>query len=231
MKEAFSLLRQSIIHVEQDDIDFDDDDDEPRPAGGDNNGGQEDDDMYGDDVPMTGDAMDESSAPPAVRHASAAPAPHAPSTSQATGDNMQDAAATAAPQKPKKSMKITHDKFVQLQGLIVMHLSAHEEATGKGMDKDELIDWYLESKEEEMEDVEQLEYERELITKMLRKLVKVGRFSIVSKDNVNICYRTTTSSRSRVMCKNRFRLKPAPKRRHRLEATRMSEHITWSILR
>ena len=41
------------------------------------------------------------------------------------------------------------------------------------MDKDELIDWYLELKEEEIQDVDELEYEKELITKMLRKLVKV----------------------------------------------------------
>lgn len=117
-------------------------------------------------------AMDESSAPPAVRQASAAPAPPTGSTSQDVGHEQQGGAAPA--QKPKRSMKITHDKFIQLQGLIIMHLSAHEEATGKGMDKDELIDWYLESREEEMEDVDQLEYERELITKMLRKLVKVS---------------------------------------------------------
>ncbi|KAF8969324.1 hypothetical protein BDZ97DRAFT_1795070, partial [Flammula alnicola] len=34
-----------------------------------------------------------------------------------------------------------------------------------------LIDWYLEQKEGEMQDIEQ-EYEKELITKLLRKLVK-----------------------------------------------------------
>ena len=70
-------------------------------------------------------------------------------------------------------MVITHDKYVSLQSLIVLHLSQVERDTGTGMDKDELIDWYLELKEEEIQDVEELEYEKELITKMLRKLVKV----------------------------------------------------------
>ena len=70
-------------------------------------------------------------------------------------------------------MVISHDQYVQLQGLIVMHLVQVERDTGKGMDKDELIDWYLELQEENIQDVEQLEYEKELITKMLRKLVKV----------------------------------------------------------
>lgn len=60
-----------------------------------------------------------------------------------------------------------------LQSLVVLHLSETERETGKGIDRDELIDWYLELKEPEMQDVEELDYERELITKMLRKLVKV----------------------------------------------------------
>jgi DNA replication licensing factor MCM6 len=45
--------------------------------------------------------------------------------------------------------------------------------TGKGLDREELIDWYLEQKEEGMQDIEELEYEKELIVKLLRRLVKV----------------------------------------------------------
>lgn len=70
-------------------------------------------------------------------------------------------------------MIITHDKYMALQSLIVLHLSGVERETGKGLDRDELIDWYLESREEEIRDVEELEYEKELIVKMIRKLVKV----------------------------------------------------------
>ena len=71
-------------------------------------------------------------------------------------------------------MIITHDKYMQLQSLIVMHLTQIERDTGRGMDRDDLIDWYLELKEAEMQDVEDIEYEKELITKMLRKLVRVS---------------------------------------------------------
>jgi DNA replication licensing factor MCM6 len=70
-------------------------------------------------------------------------------------------------------MVITHDKYMTLQSLVVLHLSAVERETGKGIDRDDLIDWYLELKESEIQDVDELEYEKELITKMLRKLVKV----------------------------------------------------------
>jgi DNA replication licensing factor MCM6 len=75
--------------------------------------------------------------------------------------------------QPKRRMVITHDKYMTLQSLIVLHLSSVERETGRGVDRDELIDWYLELKESELQDIEELEYEKELITKMLRKLVKV----------------------------------------------------------
>jgi DNA replication licensing factor MCM6 len=78
------------------------------------------------------------------------------------------------PTQPKRRMVITHDKFVQLQSLIVLHLSQVEQATGKGVDREELIDWYLEFKEGEIQDEEAFEHEKELITKMLRKLVKAS---------------------------------------------------------
>ena len=78
-----------------------------------------------------------------------------------------------APPATKRRMIITHDKYMTLQSLVVLHLAETERETGRGIDRDELIDWYLELKESEIQDVEELEYEKELITKMLRKLVKV----------------------------------------------------------
>jgi DNA replication licensing factor MCM6 len=78
-----------------------------------------------------------------------------------------------APPVAKRRMIITHDKYMTLQSLIVLHLAETERETGRGIDRDELIDWYLELKEAEIQDVEELEYEKELITKMLKKLVKV----------------------------------------------------------
>lgn len=80
------------------------------------------------------------------------------------------------PAPPKRRMVITHDKYVELQTMIVLHLAAHEQSTGKGMDREELIDWYLEQRENEMHDIEELEYEKELIVKLLKRLVKVYLF-------------------------------------------------------
>ena len=163
------MLRQSIIHVEQDDIDFDEDESKNPDGGADGAGGEE-----SQDVEMSGADMDTTdpsfSEPAPIANVAAAGS----SAGVLTSSPRRGGADLVAPAQPKRKMVITHDKFVQLQSLIILHLSQVEQATGKGVDKEELIDWYLEFKEDELQDVEALEYERELITKMLRKLVKVS---------------------------------------------------------
>ena len=184
VREAYTLLRQSIIHVEQDDIDFDEEELEGKerdndrvqatPADGDDSQDvemsaaemeamdqMEESSMGVDGVAQNGQAGKETSSPRAT-------------SAVAQGDGAAGHLAPAAP-APKRRMVITHDKYMTLQSLVVLHLSATERETGKGIDRDELIDWYLESKESEVQDVEELEYEKELITKVLRKLVKVNQ--------------------------------------------------------
>ena len=46
---------------------------------------------------------------------------------------------------------------MQLQSLIVVHLSQVERETGRGLDRDDLIDWYLELKEAEMQEWQSVE--------------------------------------------------------------------------
>jgi len=183
VREAYTLLRQSIIHVEQDDIDFDEeelegerDDRRQRAAAADPT-----DDVDGDqDVEMSAaemeamDQMEESSMGiNGVRVTGAAAGLAAASSSSRASSAAAGADAVPPPPAPKRRMIITHDKYMTLQSLIVLHLSATEREKGRGIDRDELIDWYLELKESEIQDVDELEYEKELITKMLRKLVKV----------------------------------------------------------
>lgn len=54
----------------------------------------------------------------------------------------------------------------------VLHLNNIEHTTSQGVDREELIEWYLEQKEHELESVEDLEQEREIIVKAIAKLVK-----------------------------------------------------------
>lgn len=176
MREAYTLLRQSIIHVEQDDIDFDEDEledkrDETRPTAAAT--ADEDDD---DDVHMTVeemeamDQMEESSIPQNVRVVGRQ---QAPPSSSSRADSVAVADAAPPPPAPKRRMVITYDKYTSLRDLIVLHVGAAERETARGIDRDELVDWYLEFREDDIQDVDELEYEKELIIKMLRKLVKV----------------------------------------------------------
>ncbi|KAF3291274.1 MCM DNA helicase complex subunit mcm6 [Orbilia oligospora] len=140
VKEAFNLLRQSIIHVEHDDVDVDDDDEEPQP--------------------------DSSAVEQTEREATAAPdASQTPAATQ--DDHMED----TAPRRPRT--KITYERFSKISSGIIQKLKEREEETGgDGIEHEELVTWYLESHEEEIPDEQALIEERDLIKKVLKRLVK-----------------------------------------------------------
>ena len=238
MREAYSLLRQSIIHVEQDDIDFDEEelrgerDEQDRREKEDRRKGNkpkaDTSEEDSQDVEMSGvdsgtieeseQMLDESIgnavAGPSHVSSSRAPTPRA-----------------ATPQPPRRRMIITHDKYMQLQSLIVLHLSQIERETGRGMDRDDLIDWYLELKEAEMNDVEDIEYEKELITKMLRKLVRVSSGPAYAKEYpADILFRIITSSRLLETFRSRFLHSMRALTSRPSKVRRTSRDSTWCIL-
>ncbi|TFK43789.1 MCM2/3/5 family-domain-containing protein [Crucibulum laeve] len=186
VREAYNLLRKSIIHVEQDNIDFDEEELEGE-RGNDRPHATVDgtDDMDEDDIQMSAaeieamDQMEESFMP--VDGAPSAARTATTTSSSRTGTAVPD---NAPPPPPKRRMIITHDKYMALQSLIVLYLTEKEHETGRGVDRDDLIDWYLETREAEIQDVDELEYEKELITKMLRKLAK-DNYLMEMKGDVN----------------------------------------------
>ncbi|KAH0840264.1 MCM2/3/5 family-domain-containing protein [Lanmaoa asiatica] len=193
VREAYTLLRQSIIHVEQDDIDFDEEELEGE-RGANGNAAQAADALdESQDVVMSSaeieamDAAESSLGLDQVATSSGA----GPSSTPRAGSAFPEAPAPAPPQ-PRRRMVITHDKYMTLQSLVVLHISATERETGQGIDRDELIDWYLELKESEVQDVEELEYEKELIMKLLRKLVK-DRFLLEVRGDVQDSLPESTS--------------------------------------
>ncbi|TIB71945.1 hypothetical protein E3Q23_03584 [Wallemia mellicola] len=155
VKEAYLLLRQSIIHVEQDDVGLDDDDEQSvDPLAMDNN----------------------------TQHPSSSTDPNLkiPSSSMhpsSSADGQPDGTAsgqTPQPSAEKSKLTITYDKYMSLMSLVVQHLLTVENTTGAGVTKDEIIQSYIESKEEEIDSIEQLEAEQALMAKVLKKLVKVS---------------------------------------------------------
>jgi DNA replication licensing factor MCM6 len=142
VREAYNLLRQSIISVEKDDVEMEDDDDEALLAAAAAAEAQDAD----ADADMGAEEQDPSAA---GRQASRTPAP------------------------PREKTKITHDKYVAMRNLFVRRISDDQAATDDGVEEEDLLIWYLEQKEGELETQEDLERERELARKVLRKVCKV----------------------------------------------------------
>ncbi|KAK3064179.1 hypothetical protein LTS18_009522 [Coniosporium uncinatum] len=83
------------------------------------------------------------------------------------------AEATPVPQQPKKErMKITYDKYMAILNMLVRRVNNDQSATEDGVEEDELLMRYLERRESELETQEDLESERALARKVLRKMVK-----------------------------------------------------------
>ncbi|ORY59719.1 MCM2/3/5 family protein [Pseudomassariella vexata] len=152
--EAFSLLRQSIISVEHDDVEMDDEEDTSEDsadliAAADAASGQPQEEDEEEDSPMAENADGE------------------------------------APQPEKKKTAITYDKYIQMVNLIVSRVNDDESAgAGEGVEAEELTQWYLEQKEEELED--EVAYNEEMnVTKMvLKKMVKDNILMTVRGDGL-----------------------------------------------
>lgn len=89
---------------------------------------------------------------------------------------------------------MTDNRYMEIMNICVLHLSDIERDTGSGVDREELIQWYLEQKETEFESEEDLEYERELIAKALTKLSRVSLISTsgVGKGSNPLTFRIIT---------------------------------------
>lgn len=146
VREAYALLRQSIIHVEQDDIDFDDD---------------EEIDAVAAQATVESDAMDEDDMDAAQIAAL-----------DAAESSLQQSAQSAPAPAERPKMRITYGRYMEIMNLTVLHLSDVERRSGTGVDREELIEWYLEQREDAIGTIEELETERELIGKVLTKLTK-----------------------------------------------------------
>jgi len=167
VREAFRLLQKSIIHVETEDVTFDNEE-EDEPLGG----GDEDDGGDGDDgTPMETE-----------------PASHPGEYTEAE-DSQKSAAApapedvdTQEPPKPKKSKKkktqITFEEFESISNAIATYLrsleSEDEEVESKYLTWHQVVDWYLEQREEEIGDsMEELERMRKMVNLVIRRLINV----------------------------------------------------------
>jgi DNA replication licensing factor MCM6 len=180
VREAYNLLRQSIISVEKDDVEMEDEDDEALLAAAAAVESQEGDAEMAADEPEPEDGL-------TTRAASRTPAP------------------------PREKTKITHDKYIAMRNLFVKRINEDQAATEDGVEEEDLLIWYLEQKESELETQEDLEKERELAKKVLKKVCKVCSLTHTNCLEFMLMYhRNNISCRSAVrawlMSKGRLRL-------------------------
>ena len=75
--------------------------------------------------------------------------------------------------------KITYDKYMSILNLLVRRVNSDEVTSGVGVEHEDLVLWYLEQKEDQLETQEQLEQERELVVKVMKRMVKDCIFMVV----------------------------------------------------
>ncbi|EEQ89007.1 hypothetical protein RJZ56_007325 [Blastomyces dermatitidis] len=144
VREAFDLLRQSIVTVEKDDVEVDDEaGDQPANNSSEIRDGTPRWDRDRDSPMRTGDDDDHVNGPGAT---------------------------TQQPQTQKT--KITYDKYMRILNILVRRVNDDEANAGEGVEQEDLIVWYLEQIESELNSEEEMEAERSLAVKVLKRMVK-----------------------------------------------------------
>jgi len=194
VREAFRLLKTSIIQVETSDVDMEDDDDDGDrnglggTTGGD--GGDDDDDMD-DDAGETQDGPETQAVFPGEYAADGQPpAPPMPAAQESSEGN-DDA---NKGERKKKKTKISFQEYESIANAIATHLRSLEtdededvggddenESDEKKAQKQkylkwgEVVNWYLEQIESEAigDSVERLEEMRKKINLVIRRLINV----------------------------------------------------------
>lgn len=163
--EAFNLLRQSIVTVEKDDVEVEDDDEEAALAQVAAADLEEDQEMADGDREGDSPMRDD------------------------------DGEQQPAQQRQKPKTKITYDKYMKILNLAVRRVNEDESMSGEGVEQEELLVWYLEQIEAELNTEDDLQRERDLAVKVLKRMVKVSippDISFFSRIITN-CHRITSS--------------------------------------
>jgi len=195
VREAFRLLRKSIIHVETEDVTFEDDDDGGHDSGaGVGDGGTAVNTESGDVGPRAepvqqhpGEYNGGENDVEAVKTEKSAAAKASASTEETTLAEQQEIKPPPrkrAKKSKKKKTQITFEQYESISNAIATYLRSMEDAGGgdeEGAEPQYLTwgqaeEWYLEQCEEQIGDsVEELERMRKLTNLVIRRLIKVDR--------------------------------------------------------
>ncbi|KAF2721596.1 MCM-domain-containing protein [Polychaeton citri CBS 116435] len=140
--EAFRLLKQSIITVEKDDVEFEDEGDI---------------------------AMADAEAGTAELDAEME-ALEDPTVDKTGTPSQRGVSATPAPARPKTQIK--YDDYKRIHNILLERVSGDADAAEDGVEEDDLLTSYLESIEDTLESPEQMVEQRGLARKVLKRMVK-----------------------------------------------------------
>lgn len=84
-----------------------------------------------------------------------------------------DPAAAATPSVRQKT-KITAEQYNNICNLLIRRVNDDQESAEDGVEEEDLLVWYLEQKEDELESQEDMENERLLAQKVLKRMVRVS---------------------------------------------------------
>ncbi|KAK0878240.1 MCM DNA helicase complex subunit mcm6 [Friedmanniomyces endolithicus] len=147
VEEAYKLLKQSIISVEKDDVEFEEDED---AAITDADAGAAAVDDQNGDSPM-GDNEEAGEENGSVRAS-------------------QTPARTPAPPRPRTQIK--HEDYVKIQTKLLRRVYDDQNVAEDGTEEEDLLLWYLEEMEDELLTQADVESQRSLAKKVLKKTVK-----------------------------------------------------------
>ncbi|MCJ1311341.1 MCM DNA helicase complex subunit mcm6 [Agyrium rufum] len=142
VSEAFSLFKMSIITVEKDDVDVNDEEGQAT-VNRDRDG----------DSPIGMDNGEDDEEDQEHGH-------------------RQPSVACSTTRRTIEKTKITHDAYWKAVNLLIRRINEDEMTSGEGVEQEDLMIWYLEEIEDQIENQEQLEQERSLLGKIIRKMVK-----------------------------------------------------------
>ncbi|CAG98247.1 MCM DNA helicase complex subunit MCM6 [Kluyveromyces lactis] len=151
--EAYDLLRQSIIRVDVDDVEIEDDDNSPEES------------TEGEGtIPATqhfGETLDTQSQSPSQ-----------PLNADSETGGGPDVESHDNAHHTTHKVAISYDKYVEMMNLIVRKVVDREKNEEPEMTKTEIVDWYLQQKENDINTEAEYWQERKLAFKVIKRLVK-----------------------------------------------------------
>ena len=164
VEEAYTLLSSSIIRVEKDDVEVGSDDEGDDDGGNDDDNNDEDGDMNVRD--------DTTAGPPTSPTRRQGDGPVSPLAQSTPAPSAAAPSSTPAQPQARKKMTVTYEEYMRISTMILDRLDRAERQSGSGLSRPDLVAWFLEESEEDLQTVEQAENLQALVQKVLKKLVK-----------------------------------------------------------